>query len=110
MSTTTYSTKNSQTLAIHGSTPVRQTPMPARQAIGIHEKHMIDKVYEWYRNQNMDAGYQGYFEEWYCHQIVNRMGGGYADAVATGTAALYVALLALNLPKKSEVLVSPITD
>ncbi len=38
------------------------------------------------------------------------MGGGYADAVATGTAALYVAIAALDLPKGSEVLVSPITD
>ena len=38
------------------------------------------------------------------------MGGGYADAVATGTASLYVALAALDLPRGSEVLVSPITD
>jgi dTDP-4-amino-4,6-dideoxygalactose transaminase len=38
------------------------------------------------------------------------MGGGYADAVATGTSALYVSVAALDLPKGSEVLVSPITD
>lgn len=38
------------------------------------------------------------------------MGGGYADAVATGTAAIYIALAALNLPEGSEVLVLPITD
>jgi dTDP-4-amino-4,6-dideoxygalactose transaminase len=38
------------------------------------------------------------------------MGGGYADAVATGTAALFVAVAALDLPKGSEVIVSPITD
>ena len=38
------------------------------------------------------------------------MGGGHADAVATGTAALFVAIAALSLPKGSEVLVSPITD
>ena len=42
--------------------------------------------------------------------FVEMMGGGYADAVATGTASLYVALAALDLPKGSEVLVSPITD
>src|SRR6185437_3020052 len=35
---------------------------------------------------------------------------GYADAVATGTASLYIAVAALDLPKGSEVLVSPITD
>jgi len=33
-----------------------------------------------------------------------------ADAVATGTSSLYVAVAALDLPKGSEVLVSPITD
>ncbi len=38
------------------------------------------------------------------------MGGGYADAVATGTASLFVALAALDLPKGSQVLISPITD
>jgi dTDP-4-amino-4,6-dideoxygalactose transaminase len=38
------------------------------------------------------------------------MGGGYADAVATGTSALYISVAALDLPKGSEVLVSPITD
>ena len=38
------------------------------------------------------------------------MGGGYADAVATGTASLYIAVAALDLPPGSEVIVSPITD
>src|SRR6202047_5446706 len=38
------------------------------------------------------------------------MGGGYADAVATGTSALYISVAALDLPKGSDVLVSPITD
>src|SRR5256885_8308775 len=38
------------------------------------------------------------------------MGVGYAEAVATGTSALYISVAALDLPKGSEVLVSPITD
>ena len=38
------------------------------------------------------------------------MGCGYADAVATGTAAVFVALAALDLPKGSEVILSPVTD
>ncbi|MBC3640823.1 DegT/DnrJ/EryC1/StrS aminotransferase family protein, partial [Klebsiella sp. Kps] len=46
----------------------------------------------------------------YTDAFVEMMGGGYADAVATGTAALYVAVAALDLPKGSEVIVSPITD
>ena len=38
------------------------------------------------------------------------MGEGHADAVATGTAALYVALAALELKDGGEVVVSSVTD
>ena len=38
------------------------------------------------------------------------MGGGYADACSSGTAAAYIAISALNLKKGSEVLISPVTD
>ena len=37
------------------------------------------------------------------------MGGGYADAVATGTGAIYVAMKALELPQNSDVLICPVT-
>jgi dTDP-4-amino-4,6-dideoxygalactose transaminase len=37
-------------------------------------------------------------------------GDGYADAVNTGTAAVFVALAALELPAGSHVVVSPVTD
>lgn len=71
---------------------------------------MIQQVLAYYRERNVDPGYQGPFEKMYTDAFVSMMGGGYADAVATGTAALYVAIAALALPKGSEVLVSPITD
>ena len=38
------------------------------------------------------------------------MGGGYANAVSSGTAAVYIALAALNVPSGSEVIISPVTD
>ena len=38
------------------------------------------------------------------------MGGGYADAVNSGTSAIYVALKSLNLPPFSEVIVAAVTD
>jgi perosamine synthetase len=98
------------TLAINGGTPVRRTPMPPRLAIGPDEERMIAEVLAYYRQRGLDPGYQGYFEQRYCDAFVAMMGGGYADAVATGTAALYVAVAALELPPESEVLVSPITD
>lgn len=97
-------------LAIHGGDPVRKDPMPPRMALGEAEIKMLEQAIAYYRERNADPGYQGPFEKMYTDAFVAMMGGGYADAVATGTAALYVAIAALDLPKGSEVLVSPITD
>ena len=97
-------------LAIEGGEPVRPQPMPPRLALGPAEEAMIAECLDYYRIRQVDPGYQGHFEERYCHAFEAYMGGGHADAVATGTAALYVAIAALGLPKGSEVLVSPITD
>lgn len=98
------------TLAIQDGTPVRVHPMPARFALGSGEEAMIQEVLDYYRARDLDPGYQGHFEQTYCSAFAEFQGGGYADAVATGTAAIFVALAALNLPKGCEVLVSPITD
>jgi dTDP-4-amino-4,6-dideoxygalactose transaminase len=97
-------------LAIDGGAPVRAAPMPPRLALGEAEEAMIAECLAHYREHQVDPGYQGHFEERYCRAFEVFMGGGHADAVATGTASLYVALAALNLPRGSEVLVSPITD
>jgi perosamine synthetase len=101
---------NGEALAINGGRPVRATPMPPRIALGPDEEGMIAEALAYYRSRGIDPGYQGHFEQRYCEAFVSALGGGYADAVATGTAALYVALAALDLPPGSEVLVSPITD
>jgi len=97
-------------LAIHGGEPVRGTRMPPRLALGDDEVRMIQEVIAYYREHEVDPGYQGPFEKLYTDAFVGMMGGGYADAVSTGTASLFVALAALDLPKGSEVLISPITD
>lgn len=97
-------------LAIYGGEPIRRTHMPPRLALGDDEVRMIEQVIAYYREQQVDPGYQGPFEKLYTDAFVAMMGGGYADAVATGTASLFVALAALDLPKGSEVLISPITD
>jgi perosamine synthetase len=102
--------KNAFPLAIHGGEPVRRAPMPARLALGDREVELLQDAIAFYREQKLDPGYQSHFEKLYTDAFVAMMGGGYADAVATGTAALYVALAAMDLPKGSEVLVSPITD
>jgi dTDP-4-amino-4,6-dideoxygalactose transaminase len=97
-------------LAIHGGERLRKTPMPARLALGEDEARMIQQVIDYYRERKVDPGYQGAFEKVYTDEFARLMGGGYADAVATGTSALYISVAALDLPKGSEVLVSPITD
>ncbi len=97
-------------LAKNGGSRVRPEPMPARLAFGEAEYAAIGEVYRHYRERRTDPGYQGHFEARYCKAFVDFMGGGHADAVATGTSALYVALAALSLPEGSEVLLSPITD
>jgi perosamine synthetase len=102
--------RRNETLAIFGGPPVRSERMPPRAALGDDELRMIQECVAYYRERQVDPGYQGPFEKLYTDAFVDLMGGGYADAVATGTAALYVALAALDLPKGSEVLVSPITD
>lgn len=89
---------------------VRSIQMPTRNAIGELERLSIQECLDYYDSIGMDPGYQGKFEQKYCDLFCEIHGGGYADVVATGTAALYVAIAALNLPKGSNVLVSPITD
>jgi perosamine synthetase len=97
-------------LAIEGGTPVRPTPMPPRYALGPDEERMIAEVIAHYRARGLDPGFQDHFEKRYTEAFAQSLGGGYADAVATGTISLFVALAALEIPPGSEILVSPITD
>jgi len=97
-------------LAIHGGQPVRKGKMPFREAFGKEEVAQLMAAVEYYQARKQDPPYQGIFEEQFCEAFTDFMGGGYSDAVATGTAACYVTLAALELPPKSEVIVSPVTD
>ena len=102
--------ENTTRLAIDGGEPVRKKPMPPRMALGDAEAAAISEVLAYYREKELDPGYDGLFEKRYTDAFVKFMGGGYADAVATGTASLYVAVAALQLPAGSEIIVSPVTD
>ncbi len=69
----------------------------------------IKKVFEFYGEA--DFGYQGEFEKRYTDDFIQYQGGeGYADAVCSGTAALYIAIASLQIAEGSHVMVSPITD
>jgi len=84
--------------------------MPPRFSLGPSEKVILLEMLDYYRQRGLDPGYDGIYEERYCSAIVEYMGGGYADAVCSGTAAVYIALKALDLKGNSEVIVSPITE
>ncbi len=98
-------------LAIHGGNKVRSEPMPSREAFGDLEVEKLNEVVNYYRKKRVDPPYSGVFERKFCDEFVEFMGGdGFADAVTSGTAAIYTSLQALNLPKGSEVLITAVTD
>lgn len=101
---------DTQALAINGGNPVRKTKMPTRLAFGEDEVASLMRAVDYYRSTEQDPPYQGCFEQEFCNAFAAFMGGGYADAVSSGTVACYVALAALSLPPKSEVIISPVTD
>ncbi len=84
--------------------------IPPRKLFSEDELRVVEEVFRFYWDKGVDFGYQGEFENRYTKAFSKFQGGGYADAVSSGTAALYVALAALELKEKSQVIVSPVTD
>ena len=97
-------------LAIDGGTPVRAEPMPARSLIGEEEKAAVLEVFEQAISSGQAFGYNGPFEQQYEKDFAEFMGGGFADAVNSGTNAVFCALGALRLDALSEVIGPAITD
>jgi len=88
----------------------KQYKLPPRFAYSSKEMVKINEVIDYYKSIDQDPGYNGKFEKEFCEKFSEYQGGGYTDAVATGTAAIFIALQALQLPKGSDVLISPVTD
>ncbi len=97
-------------LAVNGGVKVRKTPWPNRHLIGKEEKAAVNALFDRSIASGNAFGYNGPEEDDYCKAFARYMGGGYADAVNSGTTAVYVALRALNLEPFTEVIVGPITD
>jgi len=96
-------------LAIDGGEPVRES-FPPRSLFGAAEKEAAAGVFDDAIESGEAFGYNGPEEAAYCEEFAAYMGGGHADAVNSGTSAVYVAVRALDLEPFSEVIVSPITD
>jgi perosamine synthetase len=97
-------------LAINGGLRLRAGPFPPRGLIGWEEKAAVDAVFDQAIQAGSSPGYNGDEEEAYCQEFSAYMGGGFTDAVNSGTSAVYVALKALDLEPFSEVIVGAMTD
>jgi len=82
-----------------------------RVGFGDAESDMIVECIKYYRSNNQDPPYDGIyqkrFEEEFCKLIDQ---SGRAVAVCSGSAACYLAIKSLQLPKGSSVLLSPVSD
>jgi len=99
------------TLAIDGGKPVRQKPLPPRKVFGKSELRMVKRVFEDSWKLGVDFGFQGKFEEQFTKNFCQFQNeSGFADAVSSGGAAVYIALKALDIELGSDVIVSPVTN
>ncbi len=98
------------TLAVNGGQPVRTAPWPHRRLFGAEEKQAAAALFDTAIANGEAFGYNGPEETAYCAEFAAYLGGGHADAVNSGTTAVYVALRALELEPFTEVIVPPITD
>ncbi len=110
LSNTQATSRSGERLALHGGPKVHPEPFPPRGNISEDEKAAILAVLDRGLAAGAMPGYNGDEEEAYCREFATALGGGYADAVNSGTSALYVALKALDLEPFGEVVVSAVTD
>lgn len=97
-------------LAVNGGPVLISGGLKNRFNTGIEEKEVIMAMLDKAIESGQASGYNGAEEEQLCRNFADFMGGGYADAVNSGTTAVFVALRALELEPFSEVIVSPVTD
>lgn len=95
---------------VHGGPRVRRWPWPQRRHFDARERRAAVRVLNKEIRYGGAVVYGGAEEAAYCQAFSTFLGGGYADAVNSGTNAMYIALRALDLAPGSEVVVPPTTD
>ena len=83
---------------------------PNREAFGKEEINSINDCIKYYQDIKGDPPYDGLFQKRFEKEFSKKMGGGYSLAVSSGSTSCFLALQALELPKGSTVLMSPVTD
>ena len=94
-------------LAINGGKKLRLKSMPGRKIFGKDELKMVKKVFQRSWKSRVDFSFEGFFEKKFTQKFCDFQGGGYADAVSSGGAAVFIALKSLDLKPGSHVVVSP---
>jgi dTDP-4-amino-4,6-dideoxygalactose transaminase len=97
-------------LATDGGQRVRTQPMPRRHLFGEEEKAAAGALFDAAAQTGDAFGYGGPDEEAYCREFADALGGGFADAVNSGSSAVYVALRALGVEPFTEVICPALTD
>jgi len=101
----------SDKLAIDGGDKVASQGLSPRKLFGEDEKLAVMRLLDQAVEQGSGVlGYNGPQEEAYCQEFATMLGGGFADAVNSGTSAVYVAVGATNPPKGCEIVVPPVSD
>jgi perosamine synthetase len=93
-------------LAIDGGTPVRTRPFPSGKDIGDEELDLVQQVIQSGQLNRTGGMYVQRFED----AFAEHFGVKHSTASTSGTAAIHVALGALNLEPCDEVITAPITD
>ncbi len=104
------SEKNNPVLAIDNGAQVRTDTWPPRSMFGEEEKKAVVALFDRCIETGEAFGYSGDEEEAFCCEFAEELGGGFADAVNSGTNAVYVALRSMELEPGAEVIVPPISD
>lgn len=99
-------TTTTDALAINGGEAVRTTPFPGRTPFGEREEQLL---LEAVRSQNL-FGKSGTFVKKLEGAFADFYGVDYAQASTSGTAAIHVAIGAVNPNPGDEIITAPITD
>ena len=91
-------------LAIYGGEPLRKQPFPTRQPFGEEEERLAITAL---RSQNL---YMGGFVDRFEREFAGFYGAKHAVSSTSGSAALHVAIGAINPDPGDEIITAPITD
>ncbi len=91
-------------LAIHGGEPVRKQPFPNREPFGEEEERLVVAAL---RTQSL---YMGSFVERFEREFAGFYGAKHAVSSTSGSAALHVAIGAIDPDPGDEIITAPITD